>query len=597
MRKPRPFAALWKAGFRANVSQICHEKGHTLFSPHKRARLRFWPQIAGTAAALCWLAFLWHGEPEPALFFSVVAINLGLAALLAGLLGRPKTGLALATLFFIFAFGAARSKYALVAMNLHIYDVPFYLFTGASVEFFFSAYPRQAMMVAAVIAASAAVIVLSWRADARLRLPPRRRVGLMACAVGLLALGSWPLSGRNADFFNESNFALSSFLTSFSDLPQLFSHHGLIEVAPRATIAPIPADAIVCKPQGEPPDIVMTLNESSMPPGVYPGLTYPEELTPFFTSADGRIHPLRVETFGGGTWLSDFTALTGLSTNAFGNLRNFVANFMTGRLRHSLPQYLKACGYETAIIYPASAGFAGVGRFYEAIGFDRMIDTSVHKAAHQRQRDAFYLGEAAKFLEAPAPGERKPRFVVVSSMSTHSPWDFRFSPDAISETDALRWNADPEFDEYLWRLLLAKRDRDDFRERLSTNLPGRRILHVGYGDHQPALAKVPLENNRAIADEGRSWLLDRESKAFETYFTVEAQGFTPKRAGAGHPSVEIANLPVITVFAAGLPLDPVFARREKLMAQCDGLYATCKDRAAILAFQRWLVDSRWIAQN
>lgn len=575
----------------------------SLFSGFPRSRLLVPPltrlryAFAGAVAALGWAAFLWHGEPEPPLLFAVVVIHLGAWALLAALLGRPRLGLALATFFFLAVFIGARSKFALVSMNLHVYDLPFYLFAGASVEFFISAYPRQALMVGLGLFVTIALFVFMWRADARLHLAPRSRIGLMACAVGLLSLGAWPLSGRNADFFHERNFALSSFLTSFGDLPQLYSYNGLIEVAPKPSIIPIPADAITCNPKGAPPDIVMMLNESSMPPGVYPGLIYPEELIPFFTSFDGRIHPLRVETFGGGTWLSDFSALTGLSTHSFGNLRNFVANFMTGRLRHSLPQYLRACGYETAIIYPASAGFAGVGRFYEAIGFDRVIDTSVHKATDQRQRDAFYLGEAAKFLEAQTQGPRKPRFVVLSSMSTHSPWNFRFSPDSIRETETLRWNADPEFDEYLWRLLLAKRDRDDFRERLAKTLHDRHILYVGYGDHQPALAKVPLANNRAIADDGRSWQLDHESKAFETYFTLDAQGFTPRFPGADHPIVEISNLPVITIAAAGLPMDPVFARRERLMARCDGLYATCKDRASVLAFQRWLVDSRWIAQN
>ena len=559
--------------------------------------IRLRPEFAGAITAAGWAGFLWHGEPEPALLFAVAAIYLGAAALLAALLGRPKVGLALAGFFFVAVFIGARSKFALVSMNLHVYDLPFYLFSEATVGFFMSAYPRQALMVGLGLAASVIALFFVWRAETGPRLALRARAGLMACAAGLLALGAWPLSGRNADFFNERNFALSSFLTSFADLPQLYSYNGLIEVSPKPSITPIPADAITCKPQSAAPDIVMMLNESSMPPGVYPGLTYPEELASFFTSFDGRIHPLRVETFGGGTWLSDFSALTGLSTQSFGNLRNFVANFMTGRLRHSLPQYLRACGYETAIVYPASAGFAGVGRFYQAIGFDRVIDTSVHKAPDQRQRDAFYLEEAAKFLEAPSRGPRKPRFIVVSSMSTHSPWDFRFSPDSIRETETLRWNADPEFDEYLWRLLLAKRDRDDFRERLAKSLSDRKILYVGYGDHQPALAKVPLEDNRAIADEGRSWQLDHESKAFETYFTLDAQGFAPKFPGAGHRIVEIANLPVMTVIAAGLPLDPVFARRERLMAHCDGLYATCRDRASVLAFQRWLVDSRWIAQN
>jgi len=555
------------------------------------------PEFAGAIGVAGWAAFLWHGEPERVLLFAVIVIHLGAAGLLAGLLGRPRVGLALATFFFVAIFIGARSKFALVSMNLHVYDLPFYLFSEATVGFFVSAYPQQALIVGLGLVASAVALIVIWRMEPKAHLTLRARAGLVAGAAAVLSLGAWPLSGRNADFFNERNFALSSFLTSFGDLPQLYSYNGLIEVSPKPSITPIPADSITCKPQSSAPDIVMMLNESSMPPGVYPGLTYPEELNPFFASFDGRIHPLRVETFGGGTWLSDFSALTGLSTQSFGNLRNFVANFMTGRLRHSLPQYLRACGYETAIIYPASAGFAGVGRFYEAIGFDRIIDTSVHKALDQRQRDAFYLGEAAKFLEAKTEGPRKPRFVVLSSMSTHSPWNFRFSPDSIRETESLRWNADPEFDEYLWRLLLAKRDRDDFRERLGRTLPENRILYVGYGDHQPALAKVPLENNRAIADEGRSWQLDHESKAFETYFTLDAQGFTPKFPGADHRIVEIANLPVITVIAAGLPLDPVFARRERLMARCDGLYATCKDRGSVLAFQRWLVDSRWIAQN
>ena len=128
-------------------------------------------------------------------------------------------------------------------------------------------------------------------------------------------------------------------------------------------------------------------------------------------------------------------------------------------------------------------------------------------------------------------------------------------------------------------------------------MPDQKILYVSYGDHQPALAKVPLENNRAIADEGRSWQLDATSKAFETSFSIDAQGFTPIIRGAGLPIVEIAHLPVITVAAAGLPLDNVFERRAWLLDRCQGLYATCPDRPAVLAFQRWLVDSRWIAQN
>ena len=556
------------------------------------------PGFASAAALVGWSGFLRYGEPEASLFYAVVSIFLACACLIFALAGRPRFALAFAAFLFVCIFVAARAKFALVAMTLHVYDIAFYGSSSAPLEFFLSAYPRLATILGLGLATGALALALLWRQDATRSLSGRQRGLALVCAGGFAALGAWPLSGRNADFFNDTSFALSSFFSSFGDLPQLYSYRGLIEVAPDPSIKPAPASAITCRPGTTPPDIVMFLNESAMPPGVYPDLAYPDELKPFFASADGRIHPLRVETFGGGTWLSDFSALTGLSTRAFGNLRNFVANFMTGRLRHSLPQYLKACGYETSIVYPASAGFAGVGRFYKAIGFDRVIDTSVHHAPDQRQRDAFYLGEVARVIEGAGRGKaHKPQFIVAASMSTHSPWDFRFAPEQVVAGETLRWNADPEFDEYLWRLVLARRDRDAFRARLAKNMPDQRILYVSYGDHQPALAKVPLDNNRAIADEGRSWQLDPTSKAFETSFSVDAQGFTPVLHGADLPIVEIAHLPIITVIAAGLPLDNVFERRAWLMDRCHGLYATCADRTAVLAFQRWLVDSRWIAQN
>jgi hypothetical protein len=559
------------------------------------ARLR--PEVAGTSAVVGWGVFLWYGEPEPLLLLGVLAVHLASMLFLTALLARPRVAFAITTLALIAIFIASRAKFALVAMNLHAYDLAFYV-SSAPVEFFFSAYPHQAWLMLLALAMSAIALSFVWRHDMPRNLSLRHRSQLIGAALVMGFLGHLPLAQRNADFFNERYFALSSFITSLGDLPQLFANKGFMEVAPRSSIPPITAGTITCKPVGTPPDIVLFLNESAMPPGVYPGLNYPPELNSFFQSFDGRIHPLRVETFGGGTWLTDFSALTGLSTYAFGSTRNFVANFMSGRLHHSLPQYLKACGYETAIIYPASAGFAGVGRFYEAIGFDRIIDTSIHRAPDQRQRDSFYLNEVAKIIEAQTDQTpRKPKFIVASSMSTHSPWNFRFAPEAQRETDQLRWNADVEFDEYLWRMVLAKRDRDQFRERLNKSVPDTKILYVSYGDHQPALAKIPLADYRAIADEGRSWQLDKTSKAFETYFSIDAKGFTPRFPGADHEITEVSYLPVITILAAGLPLDPVMMRRAWLFDHCKGLFATCPDRGSVLAFQRWLVDSRWIAEN
>ncbi len=571
-----------------------------------RARTRLFAsssRISPTAAVIAlglagWTYFLWRTEPDTSLFFPVAGVFALLSIIGFSLTRRWRFATLMAVCLFLAVDIAASAKFALVAMKLHVYDVIFYGLSAAPIEFFLSAYKDQALELGGLALAVVAAMVLAWRMEAPTRLGWRGRSGALVGASALMGVSLTPLLTRNADFFNESHFTFSSFLSSLGDLPQLVRFNGVIETgpgpAPTATLAP----PIECRPGTTPPDIVLVLDESSMPPGVYDQLVYPEELKPFFASMDGRVHPFRVETFGGGTWLTDFSVLTGLSTRSFGNLRNFAANFMTGRLHHSLPQYLKACGYETSIVYPASAGFAGVGRFYEAIGFDHVIDTSVHHAPDQRQRDAFYLGEIAKVLEAPAKdGVRRPRFVATQTMSTHSPWDFRFAPEALRPGETTRWNKDSEFDEYLWRLVVARRDRDAFRAKLAHDLPGRKILYVDYGDHQPALAKVPLEDNRAIADEGRSWQLDPRSKAFETYYAIAAQGFTPSWSASSMSLVEAANLPTVIAEAAGLPLDEVFKRRAQLLETCNGLYATCDNRAAVLNFQRWLVSTGRLAQR
>jgi hypothetical protein len=161
----------------------------------------------------------------------------------------------------------------------------------------------------------------------------------------------------------------------------------------------------------------------------------------------------------------------------------------------------------------------------------------------------------------------------------------------------VRWNNDPEFDEYLWRLLLAKRDRDSFRAQVAREFPSQPFLFIGYGDHQPALSKIPLEDPVAIADNGRSWQLDPQARAFETYYSVDALNFTPKMTLPDARIIEVPNLATIAVMAAGLPLDAVYKRRAQLMKTCDGLFEDCADKGALLTFQHWFADAGWVTRN
>ncbi|MDH7797319.1 sulfatase-like hydrolase/transferase [Beijerinckia sp. 28-YEA-48] len=558
-----------------------------------------WTFVA--ALALAWCAFIDFTEPDRTIFALVAGFFIALAALFTVMTRRPGFALIVAIFLFVPVYAASLFKFDITAMNLHVYDVVFYLFNTAQIGFFIQTYPLTVLLCGGALAIALALLYASYRLETPRRFPVlvRPLAGLTACAV--LLASTWSLAARKPTFFDEGRYIFSAFIGSLADMPALVQAKGFFEISAHATLSPTKSSAITCEAAANAPDIVLFLNESAMPEGVYPQLHYPAELAPFFRSSDGQTHRLRVETFGGGTWLSDFSVLTGLPTNTFGNLRNFATQLMTGRLRHALPQYLKACGYDTSIIYPSLAGFAGSGRFYKAIGFDQVIDRQVHHAPSDRQRDEFYLDQVIKVLQgardsASSGKARRPQFIVASSMAAHSPWNFRFAPEMLKPGETTRWTGDPEFDEYLWRLVLAKRDRDAFRTKLAARFPGQPFLFVNYGDHQPALARLPLSNAIEIADKGIAWQLDPASRAFDTYYAVDGLNFTPKTALPNVPILEIPHLAALTVAAAGLPLDSVLQRRLWLIDRCNGLYVSCADRGAVLAYQRFLIDSGWIVQ-
>ena len=568
------------------------------YVPAAFGSLRWGKAAFPVAVGLAWLAFVLATEPEAPVTAMVLVFCVGLAGLLYALSRRLGFSLFLSLVLFIAAFATSVFKFRIAAMNLHVYDIFFYLAGITELGFFIQTFSTTAVLFAVIVASALAILVWSYRREKPHAMSRGASFVTAAIATVLLGYGGWWLGDRRPTYFDDKQFVFSSFISSLSDLPALVREKGVLEMSAQAALTPVISEKISCTAPAGSPDIILFLNESGMPAGVYPQLKYPDELQPFFTSHDGKVHKLRVETFGGGTWLSDFSALTGLSTNSFGNMRNFAMQLMTGRLRHTLPQYLRACGYDTTIVYPSMAEFAGSGRFYRAIGFDKVVDRREHRAADDRQRDAFYYDQVQKVLaNADQQEVRRPQFIVASSMSTHGPWDFRFAPDALKRGEKTVWTGDKQFDEYLWRMVLAKRDRDAFRAGLKKNYPGKPFLFVSFGDHQPALARLPLERAIEIADRGTAWQLDPASPAFTTYYSIEAMNFQPRISMPQYPVLEIPHLATLAVAAAGLPLDPVYDRRLWLMNQCNGLYTTCADRGAVLAFQRWMVDSRWIVQR
>ena len=109
-----------------------------------------------------------------------------------------------------------------------------------------------------------------------------------------------------------------------------------------------------------------------------------------------------------------FNVLTGLSTWPMGNVRTYFGRLLDGRIKHSLPSYLKACGYETLALYPAYGDFVNSRVFYKSLGFDRFEDAA-DMGAKTQERDSFYFDRALAAMRAHFAASRKPLFIFIIS--------------------------------------------------------------------------------------------------------------------------------------------------------------------------------------
>src|SRR5207244_368956 len=98
---------------------------------------------------------------------------------------------------------------------------------------------------------------------------------------------------------------VSFFLASWSETIASLWRREIIEAA-HGSSAPSLKDPALCQPRSTPPHIILIHQESVVPPSHFPSLSYDRNLDPFFHSYDGQLRKLRVETYGGASWLTEF---------------------------------------------------------------------------------------------------------------------------------------------------------------------------------------------------------------------------------------------------------------------------------------------------
>ena len=550
------------------------------------------PATAWSAIALLAVAIgyhFWRDEGELGNILFAVAVTSALVALVMLVSRRALFGTVLIGAIVVAIVAAASAKRATMNMVAHAYDLFFYLSSWSTISYLWS---DQRRYVVALIAGFLIIGLVGWiayRLDCT-RVARSHSLALLALCIGLAWFGAFSKGERRHMQFYYSNLYVSSFYASWGETLEALWRGALLEAAPRTTGTTPFTIPSQCDLATRPPHIILIHQESVVQPSLFPALRYDHSVDPFFRSDDRTVHKLRVETYGGASWLTEFSLLAGVSTHSFGGMRQFVQTFTQNKLKDTVPQVLSRCGYRNVVFYPLLKNFVSNDRFYNSIGLKEIFDLKAQGAKTAQERDRFYFENAMAEMDRHFQASRQPMFTFIQTMSAHWPYDFKYEPEVDVPGGAP--GTQPEMSEYLRRVAMAKIDYDYLVAELRKRFPQERFLIVHYGDHHPMATRTLLGFKDET--EAEDVALDPDSIGFVTYYA--AQGINYRLpALPSHDPLDVAYLGTVLLDLAGLPLSDSHRERKRLMTLCRGRYYNCSKRDEILLFHRRLIDSGVLA--
>jgi len=517
--------------------------------------------------------------------FAIAALSCIAAGLLL-IVADLERAMLLAALLAAAIVGASKIKYHHSGIKLTVADLR--LAFAGTVPFLVTQYRRAALTVLAasialVLAAFATIVYASGS-------PLSLGVRVLAVAVAFVCcLLAYAASGGAGSFRRtvvQPWGFFSTFMASLIDTPSWRRSGGL-----SLTMAkdPLPLMTAIPARGAATPDIIVIQHESIFDPRLF-GLAVEPNVEAFLSPADGLWGSLGVEIYGGGSWQSEFSVLTGLSSAAFGPDAYFLFSRGVGRFHHSLPHALAALGYKTMLMSSCRRNFLNYDAFYGSIGIDeRMFSDDFPPPFdvdrfEQTSSDALFLEAALGAFAQRIAGDPAPRFLYALTSFNHGPHDRRMVRSGQFEAErafAAESLPDDQYAEYYARLAETAATWKRLRSMLVRRFPDRPMLIVHYGDHQPVMTRRIEGQLRLPADERRQ---------FRTFYAIETlNGGADRSVSRRRAVLDIAFLGTTALQEAGLPLDRIFATRASLMDHRDDASpASSSDRS--LRFHRTLVD-------
>jgi Sulfatase len=505
---------------------------------------------------------------------SIIVGDFERAMLLAGVLAAAITA-------------ASTVKHDYSALKLTVTDVPL-MFAGTA-TFFASQYPRAVLAVltgtAAFILAAIAVLIHGTGPSIALDV----RLFLFSVTLVCVAL-AFRLSGGGMAFqqiIAQRRCFYSTFMASLID-PHSWRRAGVLAPSDIAN-DPLPLMAAVPARATDYPDIIVIQHESIFDPRIW-GLPIEPTVEAFLSPANGLHGILNVDIFGGGSWQSEFSLLTGLSSASFGSNAYHLFKQGAGRFHNSLPHALAALGYKTMLASSCRRNFLSYDEFYRSIGIAERIFADDFpppfdlREFEKTNSDAAFLDAAFAAHAKAIADDPAPRFLYALTNFNHGPHTRSLAAPGQFERQrafAASTLPDPQYAEYYARLAETAATWKRHKLALAANFPERPMLVVHYGDHQPVMAKR-IDRHLKLPNDAK--------RAFRTFYAMEALNIWPDRLVSGRGAdLDIAFLGTVALQQAGLPLDPIFATRASLLEHCRETYfASPSERKR--RFHRTLVD-------
>lgn len=296
-------------------------------------------------------------------------------------------------------------------------------------------------------------------------------------------------------------------------------------------------------PEGGKPDLYFVLQESTFDPRMVEPEYEPHTLFSRHLPLSG---PLRVHTFGGGTWLTEFSLVTQMRPQEFGDGGWYVFHQLPGRIKRSLFTQLKELGYRTIVIYPVPGFFLNARQFYKSIGVDDFEDPASLKIGNgwnwKIPDSKFYEAALKKADETPS----QPVAVFLLTINQHGPHD-----------------QERPFADYLSRFEQSDKAYDDFLKTLKAR--NKRAGVVAFGDHQPEFTKdlFPEQEPRQL-----------------THYEIRCVNFKcvgePGRR-SGNQQLDITRLAPTALEHFGFEMDDLSFYGKYLFKQCAADITRCAD--------------------